>query len=41
MAATIHRLLNTWNQIAIMLTNNASDASAAASWITALNMALS
>jgi hypothetical protein len=38
---TTYRLLNTCDQMAIMLTNNASDVSAAASSITALNMVLS
>ena len=36
-----YRLLKTCDQMAIMPTNSASDASAAASWITALNMVLS
>lgn len=38
---TTYRLLNTCDQMAIMPMNSASDASAAASWITALNMVLS
>ena len=38
---TTYRLLNTCDQMAIMPTNNASDASAAASWSMALNMVLS
>ena len=38
---TTYRLLNTCDQMAIMPTNSASDASAAASSITALNMVLS
>jgi len=36
-----YRLLKTCDQIAIMPTNSVSDASAAASWITALNIAFS
>jgi hypothetical protein len=36
-----YRLLNTCDQMAIMPTNKVSEASAAASWITALNMVLS
>src|SRR4029077_6295745 len=36
-----HRLPSTWVQMAIIPTNSDSDASAAASWITVLNMAFS
>src|SRR5450756_172990 len=38
---TTYKLLKTCDQMAIMPMNSASDASAAASWITALNMVLS
>ena len=38
---TTYKLLNTCDQMAIIPTNSASDARAAASWITALNMVLS
>ena len=41
MTISNYRLLNTCDQMAIMPTNSASDASAAASWMTALTMASS
>jgi hypothetical protein len=37
-AESSHRLPSTWVQIAIIPTNNANEVSAAASWITALNI---
>src|SRR6185312_9578575 len=40
-ARRTHRLPSTWVQMAIIPTNSDSDASAAASWITVLNMAFS